>query len=275
MNPFSSLVKRHAVLVFALLTVTLTFATYFVPLPADSRALIFPVLVVFIPAIVAIALTAATDGRAAAKRLLRASFAWRVGFKWTAIALGVALVLRLGISVLGQLVGAIPAIQIAAPSFFSLMFFVFALPEEIGWRGYALPKLLHNHSPLAASLLLGLPWSLLHLSLLLPGMMAEGVSPVAQMLPVIALSVFLTRIYCGAGNSLVAATLFHGAQSAFGILNVGLNAAQSGWLMATVYGAAAVIAVIADRQWWLSRPAAIPMSADVRSALIGQPRASK
>lgn len=38
-----------------------------------------------------------------------------------------------------------------------------SLGEEIGWRGYALPRMLDKHNPLAASLLLGFIWGVWHL----------------------------------------------------------------------------------------------------------------
>ena len=41
--------------------------------------------------------------------------------------------------------------------------------EEPGWRGFALPRLLGKHSPLVASLLLGIVWALWHLPLLVNG----------------------------------------------------------------------------------------------------------
>ncbi len=47
---------------------------------------------------------------------------------------------------------------------FGLMFgIVSALIEEIGWMGYAFPKLREKHSPLSAALLLGVLWGLWHL----------------------------------------------------------------------------------------------------------------
>ena len=71
--------------------------------------------------------------------------------------------------------------------------FVFAAGEEIGWRGFALPRLLKRGiSPLKAAFLFGVPWALFHLPLTLPGKLAEGVPPLAQFLVLLSLSV-ITR----------------------------------------------------------------------------------
>jgi membrane protease YdiL (CAAX protease family) len=40
-----------------------------------------------------------------------------------------------------------------------LVLFVLVMGEEIGWRGYALPRLLARTSPLVASVVLGLLWA--------------------------------------------------------------------------------------------------------------------
>ena len=51
-----------------------------------------------------------------------------------------------------------------------LPFFYSSLPEELGWRGYALPRLQSRWNPLFSSLTLGMVWSLWYLPLyFIPG----------------------------------------------------------------------------------------------------------
>ena len=54
--------------------------------------------------------------------------------------------------------------QALVPTFFVILL-LNALPEEYGWRGYALGAVLDSSSALAASLILGLLWGLWHLPL--------------------------------------------------------------------------------------------------------------
>jgi membrane protease YdiL (CAAX protease family) len=245
----TAFVKQHALLLFVLSTVVLTFATVLLPLPQE----VLPLLMVFIPSVVALILVATTEGQPAVRSLL-ASLRKPVNLKWIAIALGAGLVLRLGVSLLALLVGQVSNVQIGAFSPLIIMVFVFAAGEELGWRGYALPRLLKNHSRLSACFILGIPWAFLHLALLLPGMMNEGVPALSQIFIMVALSVLTSWVYLGAGNSVLAATLLHGGQNAFAILihNVGLDPALSAWLMAVVYIAIAVIVVLVNAPTWLS-----------------------
>jgi membrane protease YdiL (CAAX protease family) len=46
-----------------------------------------------------------------------------------------------------------------------LIFFVGGGQEELGWRGFALPRLLTMYSPVVASIILGLAWSFWHVPL--------------------------------------------------------------------------------------------------------------
>jgi uncharacterized protein len=85
-----------------------------------------------------------------------------------------------------------------------------ALGEEIGWRGYALPRLQAGRSALSASLILGVIWSLWHLPLYFTG---QTFRPLSLFVPfvvaTIALSVILTWVYNSSGGSLLLVVLIH------------------------------------------------------------------
>jgi uncharacterized protein len=124
------------------------------------------------PLVAAVALTARQDGRAGPRSLLRRVARWRVAPVWYGAALlgppaltlaAISLHVALGGQApgLGALVGALPVFLIV---FVYMMIFV-ALGEEVGWRGYALPRLQARHGALVSSVILGLMWALWHLPL--------------------------------------------------------------------------------------------------------------
>lgn len=89
------------------------------------------------------------------------------------------------------------------------------LGEELGWRGYALPALLERVGPGAASLGLGLLWTLWHA----PAFFQEG-SPwwllaIAQGVLTVSLSFVFTWFYLRTDGSLSVAILLHGALNGF------------------------------------------------------------
>jgi membrane protease YdiL (CAAX protease family) len=245
MKSLTSLIKQYALLIFCALTIALTFAVTLLPLPGEAVA----VVMVFIPALLAISLTALSDGSVGVRALLGKLAQWRISLKWVGIALALALVIRLTMSLIALGLGIISTIELrpggsAQYIILAVIFLVFAIPEELGWRGYALPKLLERHSPLAAGLIVGVLWGSLHLALLLPGMMNEGASPLATLLGLVGGSVLFTWLYVNSEGSIVLTTLFHAAQSFFVIVNEGLTGTQQAWLMAGVYLGAALIVVI-------------------------------
>ena len=141
-------VKQHAVMLFVLSTVILTFATVLLPLPHE----VLPLLMVFIPSVAALTLVSTTEGNPAVRKLLGA-LRKPVSLKWIAITLGAGLVLRLGVSVLALVLGEVSIVQMGAFSPLIIMVFIFAAGEELGWRGYALPRLLKTYSRLSACLI--------------------------------------------------------------------------------------------------------------------------
>jgi membrane protease YdiL (CAAX protease family) len=271
----ASIIKQHALALFCGLTIALTFATTLLPLPGELVA----VVMVFIPALLAIFLTATSEGKAGVRSLVGKLAQWRISLKWLVIALALALVIRLTMSFVALGLGIIPTIQLrpGGPAQYVILaavFFVFAIPEELGWRGYALPKLLKQYSPLAAGLIIGVLWGSLHLALLLPGMMNEGASPLATLLGLVGGSVLFTWLYVNSEGSIVLTTLFHAAQSFFVIVNEGLTGTQQTWLMAGVYPAVALIVVLASGSR-LTRSPVARISQTVQATGTGQPLARK
>jgi membrane protease YdiL (CAAX protease family) len=269
------LIKQNTLALFCGLTIAFTFAATLLPLPGDLVA----VVMAFIPALLAISLTALTEGREGVRSLLGKLAHWRIRLKWVVIAFALALVIRLTMSLIAMGLGIISTIQLrpggpAQYVILAVVFFVFAIPEELGWRGYALPKLLERYSPLAAGLMVGMLWGSLHLALLLPGMMNEGASPLATLLGLIGGSVLFTWLYVNSDGSILLTTLFHAAQSFFVIVNGGLTGTQQAWLMAGVYLAVALIVVLATGSNLTRRPVA-RVSQTVQATGTGQPLARK
>jgi membrane protease YdiL (CAAX protease family) len=275
MNKLISLIKQHALAVFCALTVALTFATTLLPLPGE----VIPVVIVFIPALMAISLTALSEGKAGVRSRLGKLAQWRIEPKWIAIAVMLGLVVRLSMSLIALGLGMITTIQLrpGRPASFVLLavvFFVFAIPEELGWRGYALPRLLKLHSPITAGLIVGMLWGSLHLALLLPGMINEGVQPLPTLIALVGGSVLFTWLYVNSSGNILVTTLFHAAQSFFVIVNEGISLEQQMWLMAVVYPVVAFIIVIIAWPIFTRKPVAAVMQ-EVEAARSSQPLARK
>lgn len=97
------------------------------------------------------------------------------------------------------------------------------VPEEPGWRGYALDGLQARRSALSSSFIVGVVWSLWHLPLFfIEGTwQAEEVGLVTQrfwlyMLTIVIEAVLYTWIYNNTNRSTLAAILFHFMANTFG-----------------------------------------------------------
>ena len=93
------------------------------------------------------------------------------------------------------------------------------LDEEMGWRGYALPRMLRTLHPVTASLALGLLWAPWHLPLWLDPSGTHAAYPVwVFLVDTVARSVLIGWMYCASGGSLLVAIWAHAlANSADGI----------------------------------------------------------
>ncbi len=163
------------------------------------------------PTISATILTLVGDGWAGLGALYRRLVRWRFGIRWYALVLvGFPVVGWLTIQFAGSdvkfdysspalLLGMLLSLLISGP-----------LGEELGWRGYALPRLLARFRPLPASLILGAIWGVWHLpSFFLSGLVQAQLSLGLFLLAALGMSVLVTWLFCHTGESVLIAVLFH------------------------------------------------------------------
>ena len=205
---------------FVVLTFALSWSLWFasgVTSPAGPDTLLF-LLGVFAPGIVAIGLTALAGGRAAVAALLRRLVDWEVALRWYLFAAGYMLAIKLTAAVVHRAAfgtwpafGQEPLLLMIAATFASTITGGQA-GDELGWRGYALPRLTDRLGLGPASVLLGVIWALWHLPLFLaPVGDTFGQSFPLYLLQVIAISVTMAWLYSNTGGSLLPVMLLHAA----------------------------------------------------------------
>ena len=130
------------------------------PMQPTDAFILFPIIVVGV-CLTGIALTGIVDGKSGLRDLFSRMGRWRVGVRWYAVALLTPPVLILIVLLTFRTFIS----PVFAPNIFLLGIPFGLLPgffEEIGWTGYAFPKMREKHSALATSLLLGVLWGLWH-----------------------------------------------------------------------------------------------------------------
>ncbi len=181
----------------------------------DTQGLVLVILASNVPSAVAIVLTAIVLGRGALRKLLGRLLIWRVDPRWYLVLILGPVALAGGVVALNTLLGG-PALGLGMPLLGAAIFLAFsifpgsALGEEIGWRGYALPRLQTRRSALSASLILAPLWALWHLPLWLTG--EPGRTPLIYagfVVSAFAMSVVLTWVYNSTGGSLLMVVLLH------------------------------------------------------------------
>lgn len=241
MDGIKSLVKRHPLVTYFSLAYALTWALA----PLLTISLLLGVVGLFMPAVAAIIVIAMTEGKLKVKDLLQRLKIWHVGLRWYMVALGLPVLLSAAVVALSVLLGAPARVEFSPISPLTMVIFVLVVGEEIGWRGYALPKLLQNHSAVMASLILGVLWGGWHLpTFFIAGSPQAGIPFVSFLLFTTGASVLFTWLYLHTQGSLLLAMLFHGAINSFGLVNTALDPSSRWWLMGIVYVAAAFLVSI-------------------------------
>jgi membrane protease YdiL (CAAX protease family) len=241
MTTIKSFIKKHPVLAYYALTFVISWggvillgAPYGMPTTSEQFDQVWPI--VFLPyllgpTIASLLLTGLVDGRAGLRELLSRLLRWRVGVRWYAVALLLAPLLAMAI---------LPALSLLSPGFLPVLFTTDdkvslllmgiavglvggGLLEELGWTGFAIPRLRRRYGVFATGLIVGFLWGLWHflptfwgsgdssgvldLSLLLPPcLFYAGVLPVYRVL--------MLWVYDRTGENLPVAMLMHASLTA-------------------------------------------------------------
>jgi uncharacterized protein len=210
-------------------------------------------LVPFGPLIAAVIVALLAGGRHELWALLRQLGRWRVHPLWYVIAL-------LGPFVLAGLTAAL-AVAAGAPvrgtgdytNWRAITFFFFStviivgLFEEVGWRGFALPRLQLRLDAIWAALVLGVLWALWHLPELISDPTGQR-PPVQFLLWALALSVIFSWLYNSTNGSLPIVIICHAAIDTAGRFMlpefVGDGYQLVWWFMVALYVLVAIIVIL-------------------------------
>jgi membrane protease YdiL (CAAX protease family) len=176
------------------------------------------------PAISAIILTYKLEGKEGIQRLLARLRLWKVNIVWWLIGFYswwllnsmVALVLQLAPFQNVFLQAVYSLINIPALIFFLQMpLLLGGVGEELGWRGFALPKLLSKHNLITSSLMLAVPWMFWHAPLALfsewRGNLPIALFCVKYALLLLPLTIIFTWFFQKTKGSILLAIVFHRA----------------------------------------------------------------
>jgi CAAX protease family protein len=207
-------------LVFLAIAYVLTWSLWFASTGIASpiaRAVVFN-LGVFVPGILSLAMTAWTGGRDGVAKLLRTLVEWDVSVRWYVFAAGymfsikvlAALIHRAAFGVWPRF-GDLPVVLLFGATAVSWLTGGQA-GEELGWRGFALPRLAATFGLGAASVVLGVVWACWHLPLFfLPGFDTFNQSFPQYLLQVVAVSVAMAWLWGNTRGSLFLTMLLHAA----------------------------------------------------------------
>ncbi len=245
------LFRRHPLAAF----LVLTFAISWMFVPAGG-------FLPFGPLLAAMIVLPLAEGRSGLTDLGRRMIRWRVGAKWYVVAIALPLGATLVALGLNLALGApVSGLDDLDPWYLLIAVFFLRLVnpldgpmgEEPGWRGFALPRLQANRSPLMASLILGLIAAIWHLPLVfLPG---EDLAPIF-LLGTVAITFVYTWIFNHTGGSVLMTLVAHAAQGVIAFGALGFTGADDSRGVLLLTGALCLLAaglLVFDRESWRGR----------------------
>jgi membrane protease YdiL (CAAX protease family) len=250
MRTIKAFIKRHPVLTYFALAFAISWGGMLliiggpgaIPATAEETTKLFPavyLVTVAGPSLAGTLLTGLAGGWTGLRELGSRLLKWRVGARWYAVA-----ILTAPLSVMATLL----SLSLVSPEFVpgilttsvkaSLLQFSFVAGlglgtgflEELGWTGFAIPRLLGRHGVLATGLFVGLLWGAWHFLSNIWGSGTTSGVPLALFMPAILFSflppyrMLMVWVYERTGSLLVA-ILMHASLVAFWITSTPLGIA--------------------------------------------------
>jgi membrane protease YdiL (CAAX protease family) len=238
------------------------------PRDAPPTFVIVVVLIGYTPSLAALLSAGFFPGAGGVRALLRQMGRWRVGIGWYVLVLTGPAALVLLANVIYVVLGGVPPPQwVLVPSAAELAVFVGpliagSLGEELGWRGFAQPRLQKRYGALWASVVVGSLWGTWHLwPVLAPGGLAHltPADVVQTYARLIATSVLYAWLYNSTRGSLLLVMVAHAGH------NIALDLVQLppggtdevSVIIALLYLLVALVVIWATGPRTLSRSAAV------------------
>ena len=255
-----SLVRRHPLITFFMLAYVLAWWIWI--LYAFNITFLGPIFALG-PFLAAIIVTALTGGKARLKALLSRLVRWRVGPSWYAAALLLPVAVYAVAVSLNILLGARASTAVQFGSWY-LIFPLFAYSllfplsgafgEELGWRGYALPRVQARYWALSAALIIGVIQTAWHL----PLFMSDPSTPAVPLIVgYMGLGILATWVFNNTRGSVLMTMLLHASFNTsagfFGAMFIGADLVRMSWLLAAGWCVAAIVVVVVAGPKHLSR----------------------
>jgi membrane protease YdiL (CAAX protease family) len=178
---FQAFIKRHPVLTYYALTFAISWGVVLlviggpggIPATSEQIARLLPPAVAASyagPAVAGLLLTGLVSGRAGFRELLSRLLKWRVGVRWYAVALLTAPLIFTAVLLALSLVSPVflPGIVTTSNKTSLLLLgivggLIVGFFEELGWTGFALPRLRLRYGVLTTGLIMGVLWGAFYL----------------------------------------------------------------------------------------------------------------
>jgi membrane protease YdiL (CAAX protease family) len=246
----TSFIHQHPVLTYFVLTLLISWSSLLLIIgpggfigATDVPAEQTPILILAMllgPTIAGLLMTGLIHGRQGFGELFARLRLWRVGAGWYLIAIltAPALVAVTSLVLSSSSPAYIPGIVTSSDKVTLIVFGLIAgavvgIFEEIGWTGFAIPRLRQRHGILATGLALGLVWGLWHLPLFASSARTSQSIPAVLTLAVMlftflpAFRVLMVWVYDRTGSLLVAMLMHLGQTATAFILAIPATAHQT------------------------------------------------